>query len=68
MAERETVVVDNGERRSSGAWIAAVVAIVVLLILFFAFGGLNLFKGGQSSTDTTNLEVQTTTPTTGSGQ
>lgn len=52
--ERETVVVDGGDRRSSYGWLVALVVIVLLVILFFAFGGMNLFNGGAET-----INVQT---------
>ena len=47
--KRETVVVDNSGRRSSGVWTGVLIAAIVLLLLFFVFGGLNLFGGGAST-------------------
>jgi len=65
--ERETVVVDNGDRRSSYGWVIALVAVVLLVILFFAFGGMNLFNGGADTVnvdtpDTIQVENTTTQP------
>lgn len=51
--EKETVVVDRDERKSSGSWAWVVVAIVIILLLFFVFGGMSLFGGGQTSAPTT---------------
>ncbi len=55
--EKETVVVDRDERRSSGSWVWVVVAIIVILLLFFLFGGMSLFGGGQSTAPTTNMNT-----------
>ena len=55
--ERETVVVDGGERRSSYGWLIALIVIVLLIILFFAFGGMNLFTGAGGGTETINVDT-----------
>jgi hypothetical protein len=51
---KETVVVDNGERRSHSGLITLVV-ILGLILLFFLFGGFNLFSGGGGSTTNVNV-------------
>ena len=58
--KRDTVVVE-GDRRPSYGWLIALVVIVLLIIAFFSFGGMNLFRGGGSSS-TTNVQVQPATP------
>lgn len=66
MTQKETVVVDTGERRSNNTGVGVAIAVLVLVILFFLFGGFNLFTGtgGQTTTNeapTTNVETPTTT-------
>ncbi|MFZ1250529.1 MAG: hypothetical protein WAR37_03750 [Candidatus Microsaccharimonas sp.] len=55
--ERETVVVNGGERSSYG-WLIALIVIALIVILFFAFGGMNLFNGG--GVDTINVQTPDT--------
>lgn len=57
--EKETVVVDKDERRSSGSWAWVIVAVLVIVLLFFIFGGMNLFGGGPTTTPSTNLNTPT---------
>ena len=63
--KRDTVVVegDRADRRPSYGWLIALIIVVLLIIAFFAFGGVNMFRGGSS---TTNVQVQPSTsqPTT----
>lgn len=54
--ERETVVVD-GDRRPSYGWLVGLIVAVLLIILFFAFGGMSLFNGAGSDTDTINVDT-----------
>ena len=57
MADRETVVVEGGDRRSSYGWVVALAVVALLVILFFAFGGMNLFNGAGAETNTINVET-----------
>lgn len=58
--ERETVVVNDGDRRSSYGWLVGLAVLIFLLILFFAFGGMNLFNGANGGADTINVETPDT--------
>jgi hypothetical protein len=67
-SDRETVIVDNGERRSHSGLITLLV-VLALIILFFMFGGFSLFNGGGASGgSTTNVNVTPTTTGAGTGQ
>jgi hypothetical protein len=56
--ERETTVINTGDRRGGGGVIAAVVVLVVLAaILFFVFGG-----GLQQAADETDININVDTP------
>lgn len=60
MADKETVIVDNGSdnRSPNGAWIGVVIVLVILVILFLVFNGFGLFGGGQNN-DSLDVNVQT---------
>lgn len=64
MTDRETVVVEKGERRSNNGWIGILIALI-LIVLFFMFGGFSMFSGQASPSTATPT---TTTPTTNAGQ
>lgn len=66
-SDRETVIVENGDRRNRSGLITLLVVLAVI-ILFFLFGGFNLFNGGASGTPTTNVNVSPTTSGAGTGQ
>lgn len=63
MVEKETVVVDNSERRSHSGWIIALI-VLALIVLFYIFGGFSMFSGQAG----TGADVTVPTPTTGTGQ
>ena len=62
--ERETTVIhtDTGDRGSGGTVIAVILLIAVLALLAYMFGG-NLLGGGE----TTDVKVDVSAPTGGSG-
>ncbi len=62
--ERETVVVEGGERRSSYTWLIVLAVIVVLIILFFALGGANIFNGGAETINVDAPETVEVQPST----
>lgn len=74
MVEKETVIVDNGDRRTHNGWVIALV-VLILIVLFFMFGGANMFSGqaGTGAGTGTEINTPTTAPTvtpapTGTGQ
>jgi hypothetical protein len=63
MTDKETVVVEKGERRSNNGWVGVLIALI-LIVLFFMFGGFSMFSG-QASPSTSAPKTTTPTPNTG---
>lgn len=47
--EKQTVIVDRDEPRTSGAWVGVLIAIIIIILLFLLFGGMNMFRGGSTN-------------------
>ena len=54
---KETVIIDKGEKRSSGGWIVGLVVAILLVLLFFGTNGFGLF--GMAGNDTNSINVDT---------
>jgi hypothetical protein len=61
--ERETIIVEGGERRGGGSTAVAIIAVIALLVVLFLVFGRGMLDGG--GTKNVKADIDITTPKTG---